>query len=145
MNDLTITLNSITSEQDKSRIAKTIYLICRTITPQFYKKQTSEEMRAEIISIYLLIKNIRQDALAKMCELAVENYAIARARNRNAYFDVNYILTFYDEAWDTIRPPEFNIVAEITDKYVAYGRIEDYEDFRLKENAPIWYDERQRR
>lgn len=143
MNDLTLTYNAITTEKDKQQVAKSIYIVCRTITPQFYKKQTTDEMRAELTSIYLLTRNIRQDVLAKMCELAVDNYAQARANNDKQYFDINYILTFYNKAWDQARPPGFDWLLCVDYRGVVYCRFEDLDDNgNLKANAETWIDER---
>lgn len=142
MNDLTLTYNAITTETDKQQVAKSIYAVCRTITPQFYKKQSIDEMRADVTSIYLLTRNIRQDVLSVMCQLAVDNYAKARAKNDKLYFDINYILTFYYKAWERARPPEFDYLYGVTHQGVVYCRFEDLdEDGKLKANAETWIDE----
>lgn len=143
MNDLTTTYNAITCEKDKQQIAKSIYVVCRTITPQFYSKQTTDEMRAELTSIFLLTRNIRQDVLAKMCELAVDNYARKRAKNDKLYFDINYILTFYDKAWERARPKGFDWIYAVTDTGTVYCQMDDLDDNgKLLPNAPTWTDER---
>lgn len=143
MNDLTTTYNAITTEKDKQQVAKSIYAVCRTITPQFYKSQTTDEMRADVTSIYLLTRNIRQDVLAVMCQLAVDNYAQARARNSKQYFDVNYILTFYDKAWDKARPHEFDWLVGLDYRGMVYCRLDDLdENGNPQPNAETWIDER---
>lgn len=143
MNDLTTTYNAITAEKDKQQVAKSIYVVCRTITPQFYKKQTTDEMRVEITSIYLLTRNIRQDVLAKMCELSVDNYARARSKDGKTFFDINYMLTFYDEAWERARPAEFGWLYSIDYRGVVYCRLCDLdEQGRLLPTAETWIDER---
>lgn len=143
MNDLTTTYNAISTAHDKQQVAKSIYAVCRTITPQFYSKQTTDEMRAEVTSIYLLVRNIRQDVLAKMCELAVDNYAKARAKDKKQYFDINYILTFYNKAWEEARPPEFDWLYSLTQQGIVYCRLEDIdENGELQPNAETWIDER---
>lgn len=143
MNDLTTTYTAITLEKDKQQVAKSIYAVCRTVTPQFYKSQTTDEMRAIVTSIYLLTRNIRQDVLSVMCQLAVDNYAKARAKNDKLYFDINYILTFYDKAWECARPPEFDWIVGKDYRGMVYCRFEDLDDNgNLKANAETWIDER---
>lgn len=143
MNDLTTTYNAITYEKDKQQVAKSIYAVCRTVTPQFYKSQTTDEMRAIVTSIYLLTRNIRQDVLAKMCELAVDGYAQARANNDKQYFDINYILTFYNKAWEQARPPEFDWLVGIDYRGVVYCRFNDLDNNgQPKPDAETWIDER---
>ncbi len=147
MNELTVIYNAIAEQPDALSNAKQIYAICRTITPAFYKKQTLQEMKADVTSIALLIQEIRPDILAKMCELAVKNYGRARAKNDRVFFDINYILTFYDEAWDRARPDNMSWIARIEKIdgriVVTYCNFADVgADGKLKDGAPCWSDER---
>jgi len=76
--------------------------ICRAITPQFYRGLKDEDVRAEKLSIELLTGNIDSAVLAKMCELAVTNYARARSEDKNTYFNINYLLTFFKQAFNLV-------------------------------------------
>lgn len=147
MNDLTATYNAIAAQSDSVNKAKQIYAVCRTITPAFYAKQTAQEIQLCVASIELTIRNIRSDILAKMCELAVENYGRARARDSRVFFDVNYILTFYNEAWDRARPRNMSwiVSVELEDGkwVVTYCDDDDIDDNgKLKDGAQVWRDER---
>ncbi len=143
MNEITRVCNQITQTADKTLVAKIIYTLCRMITPKFYQRQTVAEMRAAVVSIYAVTKNIRQDVLSKMCELAVDNYAAHRADSQNNYFDINYILSFYNLAWEEARPKEFDWLYRVTHEAVEYCRLDDLnEDGSLKDGAEIWRDER---
>lgn len=127
--------------------AKTIYALCRSVTPQFYK-HTTDEMNAMVNSVQLLIQGIREDVLAKMCQIAVREYPKARAENKNAFFDINYILSFYSQAWNEARPEGFDCICNYEkrgDKVrVSYCRDDDYdyETKTVKLGAEVWCDER---
>lgn len=126
--------------------AKTIYALCRSVTPQFYK-HTPEEMNVMVTSIQLLIQEIREDVLAKMCEIAVREYPKSRSRSPKNFFDINYILTFYDKAWDEIRPKDYCYICEVCTEdgklKVGYCRDCDFDTdtWKAKPNADIWWDE----
>lgn len=147
MNELTSTYNAIAKQSDTLSNAKQIYAICRTITPQFYRKQTPQEMEMDVASIALIIQGIRPDILAKMCQLAVANYGKARAKDIRIFFDINYILTFCNEAWDKARPEN---MAWIYDISIEAGRVvttycywqDVNDDGTLKSGASVWRDER---
>ena len=148
MNEVAIICNQLQQNSSAKRdVAKTIYAFCRSVTPQFYK-HTAEEMNAAVTSIQMLIVNIREDVLAKMCELAVKSYPAARAKNSALYFDINYILQFYREAWETARPKEFSFLCAIQQwdrgHRIGYCRVDDFdiEHNCVKDGAEIWWDER---
>jgi hypothetical protein len=142
--------NEITTAIDRRKIATTIYSICHTITPQFYKSLTADERRMKLDSIAYLFGGIRQDIIAKMCELAFTNYPKARARDSKIYFDENYILTFYDDAWDEAKPRQYNWYigggkwAKVTD--YPPDAIEDEPNFDIVKYydtiTDFWIDDR---
>jgi len=81
-------------------VARPILKMCTAITPQFYKNKAVEELKAEALSIELLTQNIEPPVLAEMCKLAIVNYPLARSKNEKTYFDINYILTFFSQAFN---------------------------------------------
>lgn len=111
MNELTTTINKIATSQ-RNEVSGQIMILQRSITPQFYKNMSINEMKAEKMSIELLTSNIDIEVIAKMCELAVCNYGIKRSLNENVYFDINYILTFYIDAFNFIWCYNKNITQE---------------------------------
>lgn len=108
MNKIIKTNNGI-NEYSKTNASKEIMGMCRAITPQFYKNKTIADMQAEKLSIELLIKDIDNETLVEMCKRAVSNYARERSVNGIAYFDINYILTFYVEAFNYIHCDSINL------------------------------------
>lgn len=150
MNELTSVYNSLQQSDEVVRNnAKIIYAICRSVTPQFYK-HNAEEMRVALTSIQLMISGVPENILAIMSQLAVKNYPIARSRNPHVYFDINYILEFYDEAWKKARPKEFDWFCGLVDLCEdgrtrdyreCYCRLEDLDDeWHSKPNATVWVD-----
>lgn len=121
MNELVEVVNGVKT-CSQNDVAKQIMTVFRAVTPQFYKSMTDNELRAELLSIKLLSQDIDQDTLAEMCRLAVKGYAAARSSNSRTYFDMNYILTFYVEAFNNVH---------------CYG-VELPKGAKLKENS---YDE----
>jgi len=97
--------------------AENIMAFCRVITPQFYKGLSRQDLVAEKMSIELLTGHMDVPVLRKMCELAVQNYGIARSENTKMYFDINYILTFYRMAFNYVWCDS----VEIPDGYDCYG------------------------
>ena len=89
-------------KSDRKDISKQIMGVCRAIAPQFYKAMSVDEIKAERLSIELLTSGIDNETLAEMCKRAVEQYPKTRAENPKAYFDINYILTFYKEAFNYV-------------------------------------------
>jgi len=79
-----------------------IMAVCRAVTPQFYKTMSDVDVQMEKASIELLTVDIDNRTLAKMCELAVLNYPRARSENNKIFFDINYILTFYKQAFNFV-------------------------------------------
>ncbi|MCL2255836.1 MAG: hypothetical protein FWC11_03140, partial [Firmicutes bacterium] len=82
--------------------AEHIMAFCRVITPQFYKGLSRTDMVAEKMAIEMLTSNIDPPVLQKMCELATQNYRIARSESPKTFFDINYILTFYRIAFNMV-------------------------------------------
>lgn len=148
MNEVAVMCNELQQSSNAKRdLAKTIYAFCRSVTPQFYK-HSAEEMNAAVTSIQMLIQGIREDILAKMCQIAVREYPKTRADSEKSYFDINYILSFYNRAWEEVRPKEFSCICKY-DKNdgrikVGYCKDEDYdwEHDRAFDGAEIWWDER---
>lgn len=101
MNALIKTTNAI-CECRAEDVAPQIMAICRAVTPQFYKGMSDIDIQAEKASIELLTYNIDQQCLAEMCKLAITNYAHARSNSEKVYFDINYILTFYKQAFNKV-------------------------------------------
>lgn len=101
MNSLIKVTTSIATCQP-SQVAKEVMTVCRAVTPQFYKSMTDNEIKAEALSIQLLTQGIDQKTLSEMCRLAVQGYAKTRSRNDKIYFDMNYILTYYIEAFNNV-------------------------------------------
>lgn len=97
-----ITMTNEIAKSDKQDVAKQILGVCMAITPQFYKKMSMKDLNAEKLSIALLVENIDNETLAEMCKRAVEQYPKTRAENPKAYFDINYILTFYKDAFNYV-------------------------------------------
>lgn len=100
-NSLTTLTNNI-ALCDTKEIAKQVMIVCRAITPQFYKNLTVEEMKAERLSIELLTSGMDQKVIAEMCKRAINNYARIRSDNNKVYFDINYLITFYKESFNYI-------------------------------------------
>jgi len=96
------TLTNQVATADKPKVAMEVMAVCRAITPQFYRNMSDIELKAERASIELLTCHIDAPVLAKMCEFAVQGYGIARSENSKAYFDINYILTHYREAFNHV-------------------------------------------
>lgn len=147
-NELTTILHTLQTRQNEVALnrAKTIYAICRSITPQFYARQTSEEMTAMVNTIQLLTQSIREDILTCMCNLAVKAYPGDKAKNPKVFFDINYILGFFNEAWETAREERgYNCFCGQNENrqllYTTYDGF-DWENNCAKTNAPIWIDER---
>lgn len=150
MNTLTELYSDLQNQQSKldaRNRAKTIYAICRSITPQFYK-HTPEQMTAALNTIQLLTQDIREDILTAMCDLAVQAYPKDRAADENVFFDVNYILRFYKKAWEVAHPQGFNVVCSRerrSDGVYLFGWCSaddlDIDGRCAKEGAPIWYEE----
>lgn len=145
MSDIVRLKDSIvtTEKNDVGTRAKSIYAICKAITPQFYK-HTQEEMTVQVTSIAYLIRDIRKDALSAMVELAIERYPKARAESV-AYFDISFILSFYNEGWERAHPPEYNCFAGMDEnKHLCYTTDDDFDwdNNHAKPNAKIWIDER---
>ena len=101
MNELVKITNQI-QQCEKKDIAKEVMSVCRAITPQFYKNMSVEEVKAERMSIELLSANIDNDTLAEMCRRAILDYPKKRSENEKVYFDFNYILTFYKQAYNYV-------------------------------------------
>lgn len=145
MNELTTFTNSLQQVSENVRNnAKQIYMVCRTIAPRFYK-HTTEEMNAHLTSIQLLIRNIPEDILAIMCQMAIEYYPRARSKDPKCFFDINYILEFYDEAWIKAKKDgDFTqLIGFVDDGQVAcWVRDEDY-DFvsdEVRAGATVFYE-----
>ena len=142
MNDLVTFANSLqqVTENVKNN-AKQIYVVCRTIAPRFYK-HTAEEMSAHLASIQLLIQNIPENILTVMCQLAVEYYPLARSKDPKCFFDINYILEFYDAAWKKAQEDGkfFGFVGFTDDgKFACWVRDEDYDGEKVRDGAPVFY------
>lgn len=101
MNSLIKVTTSVATCQP-SQVTKEVMTVCRAVTPQFYRAMTDNELKAEALSIQLLTQGIDQPTLAEMCRLAVQGYAKTRSRNAKIYFDMNYILTYYIEAFNNV-------------------------------------------
>lgn len=99
MGELAILVNSVVTAERKE-LSKSILKVCTSITPQFYKNKTVEELQAEKLSIELLTDGIDQEVLGLMCRMAIKQYPLERARNNRTFFDINYILTFYEQAFN---------------------------------------------
>ena len=78
--------------------AKQILEMMKNITPQFYKNKKEVEIVAELNTIQYLIKDVPQDILSKMCELSVKKYPKRKIENESLVFNLEYILSFYEEA-----------------------------------------------
>lgn len=149
-NGLTTTLQALRKQQNevaRSR-AKTIYAICRSVTPQFYNKQTPDEMEAMVNTIQLVTQNTREEVLSMMCNLAVAAYPSDKSKNAKTFFDINYILGFYNRALDAMHPSGYNVVCSV-DKFggdlcIGWCKADDYDldNHCAKPNADIWYEER---
>lgn len=121
MNELIeITKNVATCSQNE--VSKQMMTVFRAVTPQFYKSMTDSELRAEMLSIKLLTQNIDQQTLAEMCRLSVEGYATNRSENPKIYFDINYVLTYYVEAFNNVHcynvklPQGAELISNVYDK-----------------------------
>ena len=102
MNDLVMKTAREIGTCDRGEIAPQMMVMFRAVTPQFYKNLSDEDIEAERLGIELLIANIEQPCIAKMCELAVLNYPKSRSEDLKVYFDINYVLTFYKQAFNKI-------------------------------------------
>lgn len=132
MNELIEITNSV-ANCTQNEVAKTMMTVFRAVTPQFYRNMTDNDLKAEMLSIKLLTQGIDQPTLAKMCELSVENYARARSVNSKIYFDINYLLTFYLQAFNKVHcelvkvPKGANLVHSEYDEETRKV-LETYED-----------------
>lgn len=104
MNELTTFYGQIAEQSEARDKARAVYALCRFITPQFYSKQTRDEAAATVSSIQVLTADIDGAVMAKMCEMAAKDYPKARSENPKVFFDINYILTFYKMAAESLRP-----------------------------------------
>lgn len=106
MNELAKLTNGITTA-DGSNIAKAVLGVCTAITPQFYKNKSDLELRAEKASIEMILQGKEPEVVSEMCRLAVEHYAEDRSKDARLYFDINYIVRFYREAYNRVHnsPP----------------------------------------
>lgn len=102
MNNELVKITTSLQQCSKKDIAKQVMSVCRAITPQFYKNTSLEDAKAERLSVELLTADIDNEVLANMCQRAVLNYPKARSENPKAYFDINYILQFYKDAFNFI-------------------------------------------
>ena len=119
-------INSLTRKiatAERSAVATAIMAVCRAVTPQFYKNQTDEEVQFEMANIQLLTGHIETPTLAKMCELAVKGYPLARSTDQRIYFDINYILTFYKQAFNIVNCHEMQVSVDATIQEVRYCPI----------------------
>jgi|GEM_PF-2487870 len=126
MNNLINTQDDIKQNMRVTTAAQ-IMAYCRGITPQFYKGLSRADLATEKASIELLTAHIDPPVLQKMCEMAVENYGIARSENIKTYFDINYILTFYRLAFNWV----WCDCVEIPDDYDDDGRATFDEKTRI--------------
>lgn len=139
MKEITIMCNEVAAVDTESRQrAKTIYAMCRAVTPQFYK-HSREEMKQAVDSIQILTENIDPELLARMCDMAIREYPKTHSAKSTQYFDINYILTFYNKAWEMSKPNDFNVLVERRANACIWGKIE-YLDFEkgYPKNAPTW-------
>ena len=83
---------------DTKNNAKQILEVVKNINPQFYKKKTESEIVAELNTIQYLIRDIPNNILSKMCELAIKKYPKKKIEDDNLTFNLNYIMLFYTEA-----------------------------------------------
>lgn len=100
MTNALIALTNDIAAAEPARVAAPLLKIFSAITPQFYKNKTTDELRAEALSIELLTQSIPPPVLGDMCKLAVCNYPIARSNNDKVFFDINYLLTFFATAFN---------------------------------------------
>lgn len=118
-NDLMKITNDI-AFASKQEVAKMILKVFSAVTPKFYRGLTSESLKMELAGIELVIADIDSQTLAEMCKRAIKSYAIARSKDSNTYFDINYILSFYKESFDfvhSINVPLSRSAEEIEDYY----------------------------
>lgn len=126
----------ITSELqvcDRKDISKQIMSVCRAITPQFYKNMSIEDMKAERMSIELLTADIDGETLAEMCKRAVMKYPQARSENSKAFFDINYLLQFYKQAYNFVHCENIFVSKEATKIYQNYDTVKGILYQRWKE------------
>lgn len=102
MNDLVINLASNIAKCDTKEVSKQIMSVCRAITPQFYKSMSVEEVKAERLGIELALSQIEQSVVSEMCMRAILDYPKRRSLNNACYFNINYILEYYIEAFNFI-------------------------------------------
>lgn len=108
MNELIKTTNAIRA-CPSCDVVPQIMAVCRAVTPQFYKGMTDLDVKAEQRGIELLTSDISQECLSEMCKLAVLDYPRSRSENPKAYFDINYILTFYKQAFNRLYCKSVNL------------------------------------
>lgn len=87
---------------ERAQVPNMIMAVCRSITPYFYKGLSKDDVKAEKLSIEMLTAGIDNKTLSVMCEMAIKRYPLARAENGRTYFDINYLLTFYKEAFNKV-------------------------------------------
>ena len=93
-----VTVQNLQLQKEVKSNVKEIYAFCSSVTPQFYKKKTNDELKVELQSIEMLISGINPVVLKKMCELAVKNYVKRKSEKPELIFDIHYINSFYTQA-----------------------------------------------
>lgn len=149
MDELIKNTEIITVEQQSP--ASQIMAICRVLTPQFYKGLSKADIKAEKETIELLTKHIDSLVIAKMCELAIKSYGTARSDNKHVYFDVNYVLSFYREAFNDTFCTNIKLPSNaerVGDEYDPESRIiseywcgKDKKRYTVKYIADVMYNE----
>lgn len=128
---------------DRKDTAKELYRFFRTVTPQFYKNQSEQEIKQTLASIQLLTASIPLNRLAEMCRIAVMDYPSRKAENPNCYFNLDYLLSFRDQAKRNLHPAGYLVILDYNFQtgVTTYGDI-DYLDsnFNYPDDAPRYYE-----
>ena len=143
MNDIVSKACDGIALSERKDIAKELYSFFRTVTPQFYKRQNEAEIRQTLASIQMLTANIPTDRLAEMGRIAGREYSTRKAKDPNCFFNLDYLLSFKDEAKRNLHPAGYSVILDYDfEKGVtAYGDI-NYLDNGLNypDDAPRYYE-----
>ena len=97
-----VELTSKVATANHTSVASEIMMVCRAVTPQFYKSMTDKDVAMELAAMRLFLADKEIPVIAKMCEFAVRGYGLTRSKNLYIHFDLNYILTFYEQAFNFV-------------------------------------------
>lgn len=107
----------------KEKASEQVMAVCRMVTPQFYKTMSVSDIKAEKAAVDLFTADIDGATLAEMCKRAVLLYPKSRSENAKLFFDLNYILTFYNDAFNFVHCDSVEVKKGATKKAERYDDV----------------------